>query len=203
MSTPVRAGVALMVAPKPGEPAVQFTDAIGRALPAELQARQRIYDDLLDAKLELLLGEPVRPMAIFGPLSLDQLERRIRVAEVLRFEAELEAKRLQNLPLQERTKQMEAFSEGVKHIFQMDMLELAKSNETVLTRMVQEFKEKRRALMDPTTAITPTAGAAPSPGQAAPGAFVEKATAFLSTTTGKVAAGAGAVALIWFFTRGE
>lgn len=138
-------------------------------------------------------------------MTLDQLNRRIQVLEVLRFEAELEGKRLKDVPEAERTKEMSAYAEGKLHKFVFDLYELASADERMAANLKDTFEREKRLLMDPTTAITVTAAASST--SAAPAGTIDqivaKAKEMLSTNTGKAVAGIGAVALIWVLTQGE
>lgn len=172
-------------------------DTIGKPLPPAGQARQQIFDDMFTERVERLLGEPLRPLAIFGKLTLAQLDRRIQVLEVIRFDAELAARRLKELPLKDRMKSLYAIAEGVKTLFNIDELELETAFRNRAQTRKTAFEKEKRFLMDPTTAIltdkTPLTTST----------IIPKVKSFLETTTGKATVGIGAVALIWVLTRGD
>lgn len=173
-------------------------DVIGKPPPANLQARQKIYDDLFDEKVERILGEPLRPLAIFGNLTKEQLEQRISVLEVIRFDAELEGKRLQTVPEAERTKEMSAIAEGTKHVFIFDLLELAQSDEARAASMKQLFEDERRLLMDPSTQIfLQTEKGSVRASDTITGKIKE----FALSDTGMVVFGIGFVSLLWYLTK--
>jgi hypothetical protein len=175
-------------------------DTVGKPLPSNLQARQEIFDTMFNAKVEALLGEPLDPLEIFGPLTMAQIENRIRILEILAFEAELEGKRLKDVPLAKRMINKEAISEGKKHLFSFDSLEIAQQEANSASAAAQRYKDAKRLLQDPTTQIWVT-----TPGGAvrASETFVGKAKAFAVSNTGKATIGIGALALIWVLTRGD
>lgn len=186
-------------------------DTVGKPLPASGQARTEIFDGIMKEKVRQLLGEPIEPDPIFGKLDLQQIEQRIRVLEVLRFEGELEAKRLSDVDPAKRVKIMEAYSEGQKFNFNIDQLDIAKHQESFSRGWLTKMQQAKRLLQDPTAAltVTTTSGTVPVPDTFMGRAQLffaqgkEKAQAFLATTGGKATVGIGAVALIWLLTRGD